>query len=163
MGFGADDPSAVEVRIKAAFLYKFTEYVDWPPNALPSEDSPFTIAVLGDDRVADELAEILAHRPTNGRRFQMKRLVDDEAVSGMQILFVGRAREGGARLKAVAEAPILVVTDAIALPRTGSTINFVVAGERVRFDVALDDAERRGLRLSSRLLTVAQSVRGGGH
>jgi hypothetical protein len=119
--------------------------------------------VLGDDRVADELAEILAHRPANGRRFQMKRLGDDEAISGIQILFVGRAREGGAKLKTVAEAPILVVTDAVALPRTGSTINFVVAGERVRFDVALDDAERRGLRLSSRLLTVAQSVRGGGH
>jgi len=157
----ADGPSRLDVRVKAAFLYRFTEYVDWPGSAFASPDAPFVIAVLGDDGIADELVSVLANRDYGGRRFELKRLAENEPIGDVHILFVGRAREESEQVKAALRAPMLVVTDAVAMPARGSTINFSVVGERIRFDVALEDAERRGLKLSSRLLTVAQTVRGG--
>ena len=155
------DPAALERRVKAAFLYKFADYVEWPDGTFPRPGAPITVGVAGDDEIAAELAQVAASRSVDGRPLQVRKLREGDSLAGVHVLFVGRA--DAARLLPLARAtqslPMLLVSDADAALNQGSIINFVIAGGRVRFEIALDNAERRGLKLSSRLLTVAQSVR----
>src|SRR5688572_3428163 len=67
----------LERRVKAAFLYKFAGYVEWPQGTFPRADAPVTIAVLGDDQLADELAEVMAGRTVDDRPLAMRKLKDD--------------------------------------------------------------------------------------
>lgn len=153
--------ATLEDPVKAAFLYKFASFVEWPPQAFPAPDTPITIGVLGAERIAAELARMVAGRAAQGRSISVRRLAADESVAGLHILFVGRAEAGRLQRLAQAARPhaVLLVTDSEGALGRGSMINFVLADRRLRFEIALDAAERSGLRLSSRLLSVALHVR----
>jgi hypothetical protein len=153
---GIDAATAVR-RVKAAFLYRFVDYVEWPEAAFASAAAPVVIAVVGDDRLADELLRIVAGRTAGARPFTIRKLGGDvPATVGVHVLF--RAGEGGRHPTVAAAAPVLVVGEADGALERGYTINFVLVDEHVRFDVSLGDADRRGLKLSSRLLAVAHEV-----
>ena len=158
-----DDAQAVEHQVKAAFLYKFAGYVKWPESADARPDAPFTIGVIGADAIAAELVEAVAGRKLEDRNIAVKRLKAGEPLAGIQILFVGRSE--AARLNQLLQAAqprsILVVTESEGALAQGSVINFVMADRRVRFEISLDSAEKSRLKLSSRLLAVAQQVRTG--
>jgi hypothetical protein len=158
----AQDDGALERRVKAAFLYKFSGYVDWPDGAFARPDTPLVIGVLGDDALAAETAQAVAGRSVGGRPLAAKRLALADVAAGAHVLFVARSETArfAQVLKALPPGPVLVVTESEAAFRQGSAINFVLVDGRVRFDVALDAAERRGAKLSSRLLAVARSVQG---
>jgi hypothetical protein len=160
----AEDASALEQRVKAAFLYQFAGYVEWPGQAFAQSDTPVTIAVMGADLLAAELKQLVAGRTVGGRAVAVRQVRPGEPLAGIHILFVGGAE--GARLAQVAQAakprPILTVTESDGALSQGSMINFVIVDRRVRFEVGLDSAEKSGLRLSSRLLAVAQQVKTGG-
>jgi hypothetical protein len=148
-----------ERNIKAAFLYKFAGYVEWP-DAAASGGGPLTIGVVGADALARELARITAGRTISDRPILVRQVADGESLAGLQILFVG-AEPGVSFDDSVARArgqPILVVTDAPGALASGSVINFTFERDRVRFEVSLPAAERSRLKLSSRLLAVAQRV-----
>lgn len=149
----------LERRIKAAFLYKFLGYAEFAPNAFADAASPLTIGVLGADELAAELARIVAGRSVNNRTVVVRNVRETDLPGMLQMLFVGGAdpaRVG--RVVHLAGATPLVVTDCDNGLQLGSAINFVIVDERVRFDVSLDAAERNGVKLSSRLLTVANRV-----
>jgi uncharacterized protein DUF4154 len=158
-----DDPVTLEHRVKAAFLYKFAGYVDWPTASFARPDTPVTIAVLGAEPVAEELVQAVAGRTVDGRPVMVKRLKPGESLAGVHILFIGKAES--ARLGQLAQTAqpraILTVTESDGALAQGSIINFVMADRRVRFEISLDAAEKSGLKLSSRLLAVAQQVRTG--
>jgi hypothetical protein len=158
---GADSEAMqAERRIKAAFLSKFVEYVEWPPMPDAPADTAFRIGVLGDDAMAAELQAMLSHRRIGNRGFEIRRLDDDGAPAGVHMLFIGRAKSAVLQTGLVrATDPILVVTDFPAGLTPGATIDFIVRDAHVRFEVSLADAERRHLKLGSGLLTVARNVR----
>ena len=151
-----------EPAVKAAFLYKFLGYVDWPAQALPP-DAPYVIATLGGDDVAGELERIVATRSLNGRRVTVRRIAEGESVRNVHLLYVGRG-VAGARdvLRALQRQPVLTVTDADRGLELGSILNLVAVEDRVGFEVSLDAAERAGLGISSRMLAVARRVTGRG-
>lgn len=155
-----DNAEQLENRVKAAFLYKFASYVEWPEGSFTNPDSPITIAVLGDEGVADELRDIVAGRTAQGRPVRAMRIGSGEPISGTHILFVGST--AAYRLERVAQAAgthtMLVVTDFEGALAQGSMVNFVLADRRLRFEISLPAAEASGLRLSSRLLAVALHV-----
>jgi len=154
--------SALERRVKAAFLYKFLGYAEFPSGAFLDGASPVTIGVFGADDLAAELARAVAGRTINGRPVVVRALRETEVQAPMHLLFIGGAdpvRVG--RTVRQASAAMLVVTDCEDGLRQGSVINFRIVDERVRFDVSLDAAERNGIKLSSRLLTVANRVQKG--
>jgi hypothetical protein len=156
----ADEDSTLEQRVKAAFLYQFAGYVEWPPNTFAQPGTPITIAVLGADAVAEELGQVVTGRTVGGRSVVVRRVKPGESLAGVHILFVGKSE--GARLNQVPQArAVLTVTEADGALSHGSMINFVLVDRRVRFEVALDSVEKNGLKLSSRLLAVAQQVRTG--
>jgi len=154
--------SALERRVKAAFLYKFLGYAEFPPGAFFDGSSPVVIGVVGADDLAGELARLVAGRTVNSRPVVVRVLRDTDMQVPLHLLFVGGAdplRVG--RMVRQASAAMLVVTECEDGLRQGSVINFRIIDERVRFDVSLDAAERNGIKLSSRLLTVANRVQKG--
>jgi hypothetical protein len=154
---------ARESTVKAAFLYKFGSFVDWPAGAFSGPDEPFVIGVAGDDAVAADLEQLARGLAVQGRPVQTRRVRDAQSAAGVHILFVGNMREGRLRdLLPPSPAPVLVVTEQDGALRLGSSINFSSEGGRIRFSASPAAAEARGLRLSSRLLDVAQTVEGRG-
>ncbi len=156
-----DDATSLERRVKAAYIFKFAGYVEWPEGAFSQPDTPVTIAVFGDAEMAAELVQSTAGRAVDGRPVRIKRTRDPEATADAHMLFVGRAEI--ARLpqlaKHVRAKPVLILTDAPGALNQGSMINFMLVQQRVKFEISLEEAERRGLKLSSRLLAVAHNVR----
>ena len=154
------DAQADEYRVKAAFLYKFGGYIEWPVQRFARPDSPLAIGVMGADALADELAQIVAGRSVSGRAVQVRKLRPGDPIAGLHILFIGRADD--TRLPEVLAAAkgraLLTVTESDEALELGSMINFVVVDDKVRFDVALPPADSGNLRISSRLLAVARKV-----
>ena len=153
-------PEDLERQIKAAYLYKFVGYVEWPARALASEHAPIVFGVMGDDALADDLEALLRHRGEDARPVAVVRLKPFESLNDVQVLFIGRSESDhlAALVRQARERPVLVVTDTEGALALGSMINFEVVEGRVRFEVGLASAQKCGLILSSRLLAVAQVV-----
>lgn len=153
---------ATEYQIKAAFLYKFGSYVEWPEGSFDSENGTFTIGVMGADKLARYLVGMVRGRTIAGRPIVIHVLEPGQDLSGVQVLFIGRGvkDELPSILAAVRDDPVLTVTESDASRSTDSVINFVVVDNRVRFDVALASAKHRRLKISARLLEVARRVSG---
>jgi hypothetical protein len=151
---------ATESGVKAAFLYKFANYIEWPANAFAAPSAPLVIGVMGAEEVAAELDRIAPGRNVNGHPVTVKRLKNGESAAGVHILFVGREQGGAAAaVRAAREQGALTVTESErGLETTGSAINFLSGGERVAFEVSLEAAEKSGHRISSRMLAVAKRV-----
>jgi hypothetical protein len=151
---------ASESAVKAALLYKFASYVEWPVDAFPSAAAPLVIAAMGADDVATELEQLAKGRSVNNRPIQVRRVGDGESLAGSHIVFVGQ-REA-ARIGTLARLArplfILLVSDASQGLENGSVINFVSIGDRLGFEVSIDAAEQSSLRISSRMLAVARRV-----
>jgi hypothetical protein len=158
----AASSAVLERRVKAAFLYKFLGYAEFPPGAFADPASPVTIGVLGADDLAAELARIVTGRTINNRPILVRVLRESEVGAPVHLLFIGGTDAGrvGRMVRGAGHA-LLVVTECDGGLQQGSAINFRIVDERVRFDVALDAAERNGIKLSSRLLTVANRVQKG--
>jgi len=155
----AQEPS-LERQVKAAFLYKFAGYVEWPANAFPAKDSPVTIGVYGDDALAHELSQLVEGRTSGGRRVTIVRIKSVDPLPDVRVLFVARSETE--KLSDIAEAahgrPVLIVAEDEYAIGNGAMINFVLANGRVRFDVDLLAVSHGSIALSSRLLAVAQQV-----
>jgi YfiR/HmsC-like len=156
----AQDAPVTEDSVKAAFLYKFPAFVEWPANVLARDDEPVVIGVAGAADVLAELNSIAGARKT-GRPLVARAVRDASSLAGVHVLFIGareRARSPDL-IRAAQQAGVLVVTEWTGALRQGSVINFLTTPEgRVRFEIDLEPAEKSGLRLSSRLLAVAAQV-----
>ena len=153
--------AALEGSVKAAFVFKFAGFVDWPAQALPPE-SPIRIGVMGEEAIVQEIREAASRRTVEGRRVLAKHVAAGDSLEGVHILFMRDPafREIGDRIPGLKPEAMLIVTESPGALERGSIVNFAVDEGRVRFDLSLDAAERRGLRLSSRLITVARRVLG---
>jgi hypothetical protein len=150
---------ALERRVKAAFLYKFLGYAEFPAGAFGDAAAPVTIGVVGSDEMAAELGRVVAGRQVQGRPIQVRALREGEFAGPVHLLFVaGGDNARAARVLRGAQGALLPVTECEFGLQYGSVINFRIIEERVRFDVSLDSAEKNNVKLSSRLLTVANRV-----
>lgn len=157
----AQGAPALERRVKAAFLYKFLGYADFPPQSFVDAAAPVSIGVIGADDMAAELTRIAAGRVIAGRVISVRTLREPDLAQPVHLLFIaGQDESRAARMLRVAGA-LLTVTECDGGLLLGSVINFTIVDERVRFDVSLDAAEKKNVKLSSRLLTVANRVQKG--
>lgn len=155
----AGNAQALERRVKAAFLYKFLAYAEFPAGAFSDSAAPVTIGVIGSDEMAAELARVVAGRQALGRPIQVRSLREGEPGTPVHLLFVaGSDNARAARILRGAPGALMAVTECELGLQYGSVINFRIIEDRVRFDVSLDSAEKNNVKLSSRLLTVANRV-----
>jgi hypothetical protein len=148
-------------EVRAAYLYRFLAYVDWPDQAFATPEAPLVIGVVANDAVATELSRVLIGRTAHGRPVAARRLVPGDSLDGVQALYVGDAALlRSAWLQRARERPVLIVADGVASLDAGAALAFVRVDDRLRFDASLRAVERAGLRVSSRLLALAQRVVG---
>jgi hypothetical protein len=161
----ASDPQSdvIERSVKAAYLYKFLGYIDWPPAAFPEPETPYVIGVAGADALASELAQITASRTVNNRTVLVRRMKDGDALNGVHLLFIGQTEMSRQPqwLRLAQQRAIVTVTETEGALAQGSVINFKPVDGRIRFEVSLAAAERADCKLSSRMLSVALLVRPG--
>lgn len=157
----AEQVAALEQQVKAAFLFRFGSYVEWPEQTFADPESPLTIGVVDSDGLVDELVRVIANRTVNGRSVAVRRIRGSEVPSNVQVLFIGQGTAGQSAeiLRQAQRRPILTVTESDAGLTEGSVINFVVVDKRVRFEVSLEAAERNRLRIAAPLLSVALRIR----
>lgn len=152
-----------EAKVKAAFLLRFLQYVDWPQDARSQPSMPITIGVVAADAILTELSQMTAARPSPGRPVAVHPAKAGDDLASFHMVFIGSAEK--ARVAQYAGAvrgrPVLIVTESPGALEQGSMINFVLAERRVRFEIGLDRAESAGLSVSSRLLSVAMRVHKG--
>ena len=149
-----------EEAVKAAFLVRFTGYIDWPRDALGS--GQFTIAVLGDPDVEYQLERLVPGHPIKNLPVQVRQIRSVRELGNAQVLFVGanHADDIHSLVAALGKRPVLVVTDSNRGLQEGGSVNFLVVDRRVRFEVSLAAADQAGLRIGSELLSVALHVAG---
>jgi hypothetical protein len=163
--FMSQTPS-VEGQVKAGFLYNFAQFIQWPSQAFADREMPFTMCVTGDP--FEGILEKTVERETlNGRRIAVRRLGAPDNLHGCHLLYVGKLEAkrtteflgAASRTFATEGLPILTVGDSEDFINVGGMIRFTEAGNRVRFEINPDAAERVSLRLSANLLRVADIVR----
>jgi len=149
-----------EDAVKAAYLYRFAGYVNWPDDKLG--DAPFTIDVIGSPGVARELRRLLPGHLVNSRPAQVREISGIRELGGAQILFVGAGHADILRalMPSANLPPVLVVTDEEGGLSAGAALNFLTIDRNVRFEVSLSTADRWRLKISSELLGVAVRVQG---
>jgi hypothetical protein len=155
----AEEPS--EPQVKAAFVYNFTKFVQWPNHILPPGEPQLSLCVFGSDPLADAL-ESLKGKSASGRQLSVRRITGVEDAGRCQIVYVGRSERDQARniLKGI-KAGILTIGDMNQFTSSGGIINFVIVENRVSFEINIDAAERSGLKISSQLLKLAKIVKDG--
>jgi len=138
---------------KAAYLLRFVSFVEWPQEVLRG-GAPVAIGVAGAEDVARELEQVVA-----GRNITIHTL--NNSTAGLHLIFLGKGQAERLReiVRITPAQPLLIVCDWDGALDSGAVVNFVGGAERVRFEVALAAAERRNLRISPRMLAVAQSVK----
>jgi hypothetical protein len=156
----AQNPS-IEYAVKAAYLYKFAPFVEWPPTAFATSSSPFQLCVLGRDPFGASLDQAVSGQRVDEHRIVVRRLDRVDAASGCHVLYLGASpsQTTAEALRAVRGSPILTVADGDR--DGGAIIRFVVKDNRVRFDIDTTAAAANHVTISSKLLGMAMSVRTG--
>lgn len=156
----ADAGAVGEYQVKAAFLYNFTKFVDWPGAAAKPADAPFVIGIAGDDPFGSMLDETIKSEKAAGHPLIVKRFKRGEPVGGCQILFISRSETGHLEsvLKQTEEEPVLTVGDADGVAARGVMINLILVKGTVKMEINLHRAEQARLRISSKLLGLAKIV-----
>ena len=154
---GLSPGAALEYAVKAAYLFKFTRFIEWPATAFASPDSPFNICILGNNPFGESIQQDVNGETVAGRRVAVQRLDHLPAPGVCQILYAGNPEE---RIRALGEIPkgVLTIGEGAAFARAGGMIGFLVENRRVTFDINWKVAEANGLKLNSGLLTVARTV-----
>jgi hypothetical protein len=148
-----------EYQVKAAYLYNFGRFVEWPLNTAPG--GSFTVCILGQDPFGPTLDSTLAGETISGKAIVAKRISTPKETDNCQILFVSLTDSSRLNkiIAAVNKRAILTVSDTPQFAERGGMIQFVIDGKRVRFEVNLTATQQAGLTLSSELLKVATAVR----
>jgi hypothetical protein len=151
---------AKEYRIKAAFLFNFAQYVEWPPDTFKDANSPLTYCTIGDDPFQGVLDESLNAKSVGTRPLRVQHLKQPENFQGCQILFIGanEKKRITAVLETLKQSPVLVVGESNRFVQQGGTVGFLSEENTIRFEVNLDVAQRARLNISATLLAVAKTV-----
>lgn len=155
-----DSPDDVARQIKAAYLVKFANYIEWPPGSFEDPESPIVIGVIGADRLADELQRVTQTRLIGTRRVAVRKLTTRDTSARVHMLYMGTRAGGqlGEWFNSVEGQPVLSISDSTHDLAHASAIKFVVDNNRLRFDVSVPVAERSGIRITAPLLTVARQL-----
>jgi hypothetical protein len=146
-----------EYPVKAASLYKFLDYIEWPEN---SNETFFNITVLGNSPITSSLTEIAGSKLAKNKRISIKQNGNINNIGSPQVLFI--SRNSGYSIEEViskmAGRPVLIVSEQPGSAEKGAHVNFFAAENKLRFEVNVKTANRSGLRISSLLLQHALVV-----
>ena len=150
-----------EYPLKAAFLYNFGNYIEWPADTFASADAPFVVGVMGTNPFGTVLNDVAATKTLHGRSIVIRPVVDESEVAACQILFICAGVGEIERLAVInssRDKHVLIVGETKDLAAQGAVINFFVEQNKVRFEVNAQAARERDLKISSKLMSLAKLV-----
>jgi YfiR/HmsC-like len=152
--------SATEYQVKAAFLFNFAKFVEWPADVFPVADAALQVCVLGQDPFGHDFEQMIADKTVDGHRIEVIHPSGVPQAKACQIIFVASSEKRQVReiLRGLRGASVLTVGDSAGFAGMGGIINFVLDDGRVRFEINVKAAERAHLKVSARLLTVAKVI-----
>jgi hypothetical protein len=156
----AELPVGNEYNVKAAFLFHFAQFVEWPADVFSEATSPLTYCTIGEDPFSGTLDETLKGKSVSSHPLRVLHLGVRERVADCQVLFVGAAERKrlGDVLTSANGHPVLCVGETDHFTQDGGMIGFFIENNKVRFDINLQAAERARLKISSQLLLLAKNV-----
>jgi hypothetical protein len=151
---------AEEYQVKAALLFHFAQFVDWPPGVLNSSDSSLILCIFDDEPRRQEFQSTIEGKAIGARVLHIRQIGQSQQLQGCNILFLSRddARRQTAILKGLRGMPVLTVGETENFLSNGGMIRFHLDEDKVRFDINLEGAESSHLKISSRLLLLATTV-----
>jgi hypothetical protein len=152
---------AEEYRVKAAFLFNFAKFVEWPAHAFKTSTDPIAICVVGQNLFGSALNDAVSGKTVDGRTFLVRQISGDQPTTGCQILFISSSerKRFHAILAEIKTTGVLTVGEAEDFAADGGIINFRIEAGRVCLQVNVDAADQARLRISSKLLSLAQIVK----
>jgi hypothetical protein len=153
-----------EYVLKAGFLYNFAKYVEWPPDAFASPETPISIGVVGRDPFGPDLERTLRDKTVNSRRFEIRRYPAAAEIEPVHILFVPQTEHASVAgiLKRVERLPVLTVGEAEDFPAGGGVVAILISESRARLHINPQAAEAQHLAIAPKLLRIATIVASSG-
>ena len=150
-----------EYQVKAAFLFNFAKFVEWPAKSFPKPSDPIVICIVGQNPFEDHLRQAIQGKIWEGRTFAILQIVDLPPKSRCQILFVTSSERQRFRsiVGSLKGGGILTVGDSPGFIDDGGIVNFQVEGGKIRFEINVEAGDQAQLSLSSKLLSLAQIVK----
>ena len=158
----AQTPALTERQVKALFLFNFAKYVDWPASAFSNNNAAIVIDVIGEDGLGDDFKQVTGDKTVNGRKVVVKQVEGTTDIKECQILFICASEKGHLSeiLEAVKNSAVLTVGESDQFLTMEGMINFTKKENKIHLEINLTPAQRANLKLSSKLLTVADVVLG---
>jgi hypothetical protein len=146
-----------EYQLKAAFLYNFAKFIDWPPETFPDDKSPFIIGILGDNPFGTDLERTVADKKINDRPIAIRPFRTAAEATNCQILFISSSEKKrfSEIIQSLHGSAVLTVGEAGQFIESGGMVNFVQEASKIRFQINDDAAKAARLKISSKLLSLA--------
>src|ERR1700681_1936448 len=151
-----------EYQVKAAYLFNFLKFVEWPAEAFPDPLAPIVIGISGDDPFGNALPQVIIGKTVQGRDLVIHKYHSGEDMRGAHILFIGPSEKKRLPqiLSSLRGSSVLTVADTEGFLEEGGMIQFLSENNRVRFAINVDASSRAKLKMSSKLLSLAKVVGG---
>ncbi len=155
---GAD--GGFEYRVKATFLFNFAKFVTWPATVQGAPGAPTVVGVLGQDPFGAVLDQTLVGQNVAGHPFQVRRLTGQDSLTGCHLLFISRSEKDrlATLLSGLRHQPVLTVSETDGFCQQGGLVNFTIVEGKVKIEINPAECEKAGLKVSSKLLSVAKVV-----
>ena len=155
--------SAEEYSLKAAFLFHFAQFVEWPEASFNDAASPLIYCTIGEDPFHGSLDAALSGKAIGARSFRVLHLRQSQDIQGCHVLFLAAVQKkmNAATVASVQQSSVLTVGESERFAQEGGMIGFVLEDNKIRFEINLEAAQKANLKISSRLLALAKSVIGG--
>lgn len=156
----AADAQSREYQVKAAFLFNFAQFVEWPADTYAATNAPFSIGILGDDPFGTALDETVRGETIGSHKLVIQRSQQIAELAGCQMIFISKSEKKHIAeiLSALDSRPVLTVSEFEGFARSGGDINFYLEGTKVRFEINPAAAQNDHLKFSSQLLSVGKIV-----
>src|SRR5258706_543067 len=154
---GSQESQPTEYQVKAACLFNFAKFVDWPPTAFPQPASPIVIGIMGENLFHDDLARVVQGKTINNRPLVINEINSLSEATNCHILFISSSEKKRLReiLPSLRNSSVLTVSETDHFTELGGMINFFAEGKKVHFEINVEAARNAGLKVSSRLLGLA--------
>ncbi len=156
----AEIPAPSEYGLKAAFLYNFAKFVEWPPKTFSDLASPFAIGIIGDNPFGSNLQSTIENKTLDGHPIVVKPVRDISELKTCQMVFISRSERKrlGEILKGTQGVAALTVSEMDNFLEAGGMIQFLMQERKVRFAINGQAARKAGLKISSKLLNLARHI-----
>ena len=156
LSWGGAESLPKEYQVKAAFIYNFTQFAEWPAEAFASAEAEFVIVVAGTDPFEGALDKAMSGKSVGSHPVTVKHVGSANEITTCHLLYIGASQESWMSTLVAGGKPTLYVGESDSFLESGGTIRFFMAENKLRFEVNLDAVEKARLKISSKLLKLAQ-------